>query len=201
MIRFDNTGLWEVVKHYDNSPATLTSGLDTVLDDFIVELYTYCREEKSMAERTRTLNYARSELAAYAESGAYELKKHSPLRTVIKRAIYAIDSELDLLKMELAYPERFITFPADNAPLARWNGKVADLIEYSIGPQVSGKLLKPSGEPMSYADVVEFIENVFGVTIPGAYDRKTKILSRQKNTTFQDEMRQVFLEEAKKMDK
>lgn len=43
------------------------SALDAALDDFIAEIQTYCREESNLAERTRTLRYVKSQLAAYWE--------------------------------------------------------------------------------------------------------------------------------------
>ena len=201
MRRFDNTKLWDILTAHEKPPASLADGVDGILDEFVEDLHTYCRREKNIAERTRSLNYARSRFAEHLESTRWEAKKNAPIRSLIKQAVSFIDSELGLIKSDLEHPERFLEFPEDNPPLARWKGNVNDLIEYFIGPQVSGRLLKPSGEPMAYSDAIKFIEAVFGITISGAYDRKTKILGRQKNTSFQDEMRQAFLQEAKKIDK
>ena len=99
--------------------------------------------------------------------------------------------------MELEHPERFISFPDDNTPLARWNGTIAELLEYTIPLQIAGRLSANSGEPMSYTDTVKLVERIFGITISAPYDRKTKLLSRKKNDTpFLDKMRIVFREEA-----
>ena len=121
-----------------------------------------------------------------------------PVHKAIKRAVGFINDEIDIIKMELEYPERFIVFPSENPPLARWGGKISDLIEYHIGPQAAGLLQHPSGQPMSYEESIEFLEKTYGITISNAHDRRAKVLDRQKNTTFQDEMRQVYLLEAKK---
>lgn len=120
---------------------------------------------------------------------------------MVGQAIYLIDRELDLIKMDLEHPERFIVFLEEHPPLARWNSNINDLIELFIGPQASGKLLNPDGRPMNYEESVEMLEKIFGIKISNPSDRRGKVLDRQKNTTFQDEMRQVFLEEAKKRNK
>lgn len=74
MRRFENTGLWEVLASGNPSQA-LTTKINTVLGDFFDELYAYCREEKNIAERTRSLNYARSELTAFMENPSCGSKK------------------------------------------------------------------------------------------------------------------------------
>lgn len=119
----------------------------------------------------------------------------------MKRAIYALDSERHILDMDLEYPDRFLEFPSDNPPFARWGGNINDLIEYHIGPQASGLLQHPSGQPMTYDESIEFLEKTYGITISNPHDRRGKVLDRQKNTKFQDEMRQVYLLESKKRDK
>jgi hypothetical protein len=109
-----------------------------------------------------------------------------------------VNDEIGIVRMDLDHPERFLEFPSDQPPLARWAGNVIDLIEYGIGPQAAGRLLKPSGEPMNYADSIKLIERVFGISVPDLYDRRATALNRTKNTVFQDEMRRVYLDEAKK---
>ncbi len=201
MKRFDDTRFWEIIETYDSNPAIATVELDGILDEFIAGLHTYCRDEKNIAERTRILNYYRGKLVAYMEGKTQTSKKHTVLRIIIKRAISSIDSELFLIKMDLEHPERFIEFPADPTPLARWGGKIADLIEYHIGPQAAGLLQHPSGRPMTWEEAVEFLEKTYGITISNPSDRRAKALERQKNTAFQDEMRKVYLLEAEQKDK
>lgn len=119
-----------------------------------------------------------------------------------------IDCELEIVGMELEHPENFACPIPETAsepepgvipePLARWNGTIAELLEYTIPPWAAGRLSNPSGKPMNYAEAVRFIETVYGITIADLYDRKTRILNRCKITAFIDEMRRVLLEEAKK---
>ena len=198
---FDDTELWEILNTYDNTPNIATVKLDESLDDFIARLHAFCRDEKNIAERTRILNYYRGKLSAFMEGKVQAIKKHTVLRIIINRAISSIDSELFLIKMDLEHPERFIEFPADTLPLARWGGKIADLIEYHIGPQAAGLLQHPSGRPMTWDETVEFLEKTYGITISNPSDRRAKALERQKNTAFQDEMRKVYLLEAERKDK
>jgi len=70
------------------------------------------------------------------------------------RVIALIDCELEIVRMELEYPERFVAC-APSAPLAKWNGTIAELLELAVPIHFAGKLLKPSGElmasPGSYA--------------------------------------------------
>lgn len=201
MRRFDDTRLWKVLKTCYDTSSTTTSGLEEILDEFVVSLHKYCREERNIAEKTRSLHYAKSELAGYLECSRFDSKKHKTMRALLRQAVYFIESELNLVKLDLEHPERFIEFPSDNPPLARWGGSVADLIEYHIGPQAAGKLLKPSGEPMNYEESIGFLERIYGISIPNPHDRRGRVLDRQKNTSFQDEMRHVFLEESKKRDR
>nr|DAI17399.1 MAG TPA: RteC protein [Caudoviricetes sp.] len=201
MRRFDNTGLWRLLQTSGSSATTLTAGFDTILDEFVTELHEYCREEKDIAEKTRSLNYAKAELSDHLEFNRYESKKYTCLRILIKRSIYFIDGELCLIKLDLEHPERFIVFPEDCPTLARWNGNINDLIEYFVGPQASGKLLNPDGRPMNYEESIGLLEKIFGIKIPNPADRRGRVLDRQKNTSFQDEMRRIFLEEAEKRNK
>ena len=128
MRRFCNTKLWEVLKSSGDLPRT-SKELDEYLDEFIVELHNYCRTEKNIAERTRSLDYARSELlvADIAESDSTK----SILKT-IRSVVYFIECEMRIITMELEHPERFISFSDGSGPLARWNGTIAELLEYTF---------------------------------------------------------------------
>jgi len=58
MRSFIHTKLWNMLCE----PCNANNGFDTALSEFAVDLQTYCRGESSLAERTRTLRFARSEL-------------------------------------------------------------------------------------------------------------------------------------------
>lgn len=64
MKRFTDTLLWSM---FDRNAIVPAVELQAALDIFITDLHSYCRSEKNMAERTRTLNYARHELVVAAE--------------------------------------------------------------------------------------------------------------------------------------
>jgi hypothetical protein len=121
------------------------------------------------------------------------------LLTAIKQSLLFVNDELGIVRMDLEHPERFIEFPEDNPPLARWNGKIIELIEYYLPLQISGKLLLPSGKPMSYAALIRFLERSYGITIADERDRKSDIVNRVKPTVFIEKMLNVLKESIKKL--
>jgi hypothetical protein len=128
-----------------------------------------------------------------------ERKKNAVVFALIEKAVALIDCELEIVRMELEYPERFVV-STPPAPLAKWNGTIAELLELVVPVHFAGKLLKPSGEPMAYSDIISLINNLFGVEISKPYDRKTKLLSRKKGgTPFLDMLITVYLAEIEKM--
>jgi hypothetical protein len=202
MKKFDHTGLWAVFRIPEKATAGLNA--DAALSEFAEELYDYRREEKDLAQRIRTLNYARSELRIrlkYRRNGA---GKNVPVPAVFKKilnhdALALIDCELEIIQVELKYPERFILLPVDPAPLVRWNGSIAELLELAISVYYAGKFLKPSGESMAYSDIIALVERIFGITISRPYERKSKIFSRQKSKTpFLQKLIAVFRMEVEK---
>jgi hypothetical protein len=73
MEKLKNTRLWTALHTLTdavNRPKT-----DGLLDAFVQELYTFCRNEKVIAERTRSLNYVKSNLDAHLEHLRHEVKK------------------------------------------------------------------------------------------------------------------------------
>jgi hypothetical protein len=75
MRRFSDTRLWDVLMQSSNHPSLPMTNLETLIGEFSEKLYTYCREEPSLAERIRTLGYARSEIAAALEATKNGSKK------------------------------------------------------------------------------------------------------------------------------
>jgi hypothetical protein len=64
--KFNHTRLWALL--CSSKQGTSESlDVDAALDEFAIELHSYCRQEKNLAERTRTLRYAHSELVAARE--------------------------------------------------------------------------------------------------------------------------------------
>lgn len=101
--------------------------------------------------------------------------------------------------MELKHPESFADTSDRQSPLARWGGKITELIEYMLPLQISGRLRLPSGQAMEYADLIRFLQASLGINIPGEYDRKTEVLSRNKPTVFIEKMLGVMKELVKKI--
>lgn len=57
MKKFDYLGLWSMLRNPDATAGIAQA--DAVLDEFVQELTGYCRGEKDLAERTRTLRFTR----------------------------------------------------------------------------------------------------------------------------------------------
>jgi hypothetical protein len=80
-----------------------------------------------------------------------------------------------------------------------WRGTISDLIELSIALHKTELLCKPSGEPMTYAQITTAIQEIFGVKIPNIYSRKTRILERKKSSSpFLDKLLVLYQNEMAK---
>ena len=158
-------------------PGNASNNPDAALREFAVEIQSYCREERSLSERTRTLRVTRSELVMIQRRF-----NGTDTSAVIEQALSLIDCELDIVKMELEHPERFMQ-PESHTPLAKWNGTVSELLELAVSVHSAGKFSKPTGEPMVFSDVVTLVESIFGITISRPYERKSKLFSRKKDET------------------
>ncbi|GHT60422.1 hypothetical protein FACS189451_00450 [Bacteroidia bacterium] len=122
-----------------------------------------------------------------------------PLQAAVAQAADLIDCELEIVKMELAYPERFVE--ADNAPepLAKWTGKISDMLEIIIALFLTGLIRKPSGHKMNLAEVAGLFGKIFGVKPRDLYGRKSKLVIRKKNEApFLDSLVFLYREEANK---
>lgn len=194
MKRFEHLGLWTMIRDTE-STTDGSAQSEAVIEEFATELYDYCENENNLTERMRTLQFVLVEFKIALDHPSCG----DNLSAIIKKAMLLTENELEILKMERDYKKQSVT-PCGPDVLVRWNGSVAELIELMIPLQISGKLAKPTGQAMTWADVVKHVEAVYGVAVPGSYDRKTKILNRYKKTPFLDNMRQVFVEEAKKFD-
>ena len=194
MKKLDKSGMFSMLRNPD--AITSISQADDVLSKFANELHDYCRREKNLAERYRTLMFTRSFLASPHGWMRGEEKIMRLLSYISGVAVNVIDGELELLKMELEHPERFVKKILP--PLAIWNGTIADLLELLTTVQLTGKLLKPSQEPMTYADVISFIRDVFGIHVAQPYKRKTELLTRVKGgAPFLEKLIVIYLNKVK----
>jgi len=69
MKKFTDTGLWAMLLNTVSTGGGSTEA-NTAMNEFAAELTGYCRGESDLAERTRTLRFTRTELAAMAERPA-----------------------------------------------------------------------------------------------------------------------------------
>ncbi len=201
MIRFNDIGLWEVLKYPHNPAPGLLVGLDSLFDDFVVQINVYCQEEKDMAERTRSLNYLRSRIVSYAEGTIRGPKMHRCIGLLARQAISFIDSEINLVRMQLEYPECFCPdSPFDFAPRAQWNGTLAQLLEIIVALAPSGLIRTLDGRQMNLVEIAGLFEEIFGLKISDLYGRKTRLLTRKKNESpFLDNLLFLYRKEVEKM--
>ncbi len=67
MKNFDRTELWSLLRHPDTC---VIIDADVALHEFATELHSYCRAERDLAQRTRTLRFTRSGLTlSHHEAG------------------------------------------------------------------------------------------------------------------------------------
>ena len=66
MKNFYHTELWKIIRNSETATGCTVEPA-AALDEFVAELHDYCRKEKDLAELTRTLRFARSELATAQE--------------------------------------------------------------------------------------------------------------------------------------
>jgi hypothetical protein len=117
---------------------------------------------------------------------------------IIAQAVSLIDCELDIVKMELEHPERF-TGESMPAPLAKWTGTMAGLLEIIIALFLAGLIRKPSGHKMNLAEVAGLFGKIFGVEPRDLYGRKSKLMARKKNEApFLDSLAFLYRKEANK---
>ena len=183
----------------DPEATTSVERADAALCKFAIALNRFCRNEKALAKRSHSLTFAKGVLSAPHE-WTHEGKVAEGLDLYISSiAVELIDGELDVLQLEVEFPERFCEAPTDRPPLAQWNGKIIELIEYHMPLQISGIISMPSGAEMTYADLIRFLEAIYGITISNAHDRKSEVVSRAKPTTFIEKMLTALKNSIKKL--
>lgn len=64
-----------------------------------------------------------------------------------------------------------------------WEGTASDLIELATAIHKAKLIRKPSGELVSYAELIRGLQRIFGFKIPNIYSRKTRALGRKKNAS------------------
>ena len=175
-----------------------------ILDAFLNELQSYCRDEKDLPERMRTLRFTRIGLIAGLfmrtppESG-----RNLDISTLVERALDIFDCELKIIDMELEHPELRPVTPAtpfDCAPRAQWNGSLAQLLEIIVALFLTGLIRTVDGRPMNLAEIAALFEELFGIKISDLYGRKTRLLMRKKNESpFLDSLLFLYRKEVEKM--
>jgi hypothetical protein len=204
MKTFENTGLWRLL----DDPASAatdaaTTDTDAILQEFASHVTAYVHGDKHIDERCRSIEFEHGKLVAaskrpeFAESGGH-------LLPLVERAIAFLEREIEIAKMDLEHPGRFVCRDkAHHAPRAGWNGTQSELLELHTSLQLMGKILKPdTGEPMAYSDLIDFLKDTYGIDISQPYGRKTRLLTRSKGgAPFLELMLKIYLEKVEDIHK
>ena len=193
--QLDPSGLWKMLR--DPQATASVEQADAVLSKFALDLHRYCRRERRPDERFRTLIFVRSFVIAPCE-WAQGQEKQNGLHTYLSDiAARFIDGELELVRLEMQFPKSFIYKDKDRSPLAGWKGKLSELLELHTPVQLAGKISRADGESMSYADLIAFLRDAYGVDVSQPYGRKSGLLNRAKGgAPFLEAMIKIYLDEA-----
>ena len=123
MNKFDQFGLWWSMLR-DPKAIESVAMADAALCKFAVELNRYCRTETVLAERSQSLTFAKGVLSAPHEWTHEGEEAEGLILYISDVAVELIDGELEILKMELEFPERFCEAPVDRPPLAKWAARL-----------------------------------------------------------------------------
>lgn len=82
-----------------------------------------------------------------------------------------------------------------------WDGNIADLTELGIVIFKSKLIRKPTGEPLTYVDIMKGFEKLFGVKLPkNIYSRKIRAMERKKNNSpLLERLLALYKQEVEKM--
>jgi len=177
---FTHTGLWNILSNPDNTNNDFVQAdADAALSEFTSELIGYCREKSDPAERIRTLRFARSELAI-----AQEQITHMALSTIVKKAVQLIDCELEIVRMELEYPQRFLKIDKPSVSNVLWasKGSKVKILELAGGLFRLGELTTLDGTKLCFADIVRAFEVAFNVDLRSLYIQRNQSRNRKRST-------------------
>lgn len=181
---FTHTRLWAMFKDYENTNNDFVrADADAAIDEFTSELIDYCREERDPAERIRTLRFARGELEI-AQEHFHGEKTSVALSVVIKKAIRLIDCELEIVRMELEHPQRFLN--VDKTPISNvlWasKGSKVKILELAGGLFRLGELTTFDGSELCFVDIVRAFEAAFNTDLRSLYIQRNQSRNRKKST-------------------
>ena len=200
MEKLDSSGLWRMLR--DPEATASIEQADLTLGKFAIDLHSYCRSEEELEERYRSLIFFRSLITAPCEWAQGEAKCNGLPAYLSRVAANIIDGELDLAKLAMQFPRAFVRKKKVRTPLAGWNGTQSELLEMHTPLQELEKILKPNGEPMVFADIIDFLFDVYGVEISQPYGRKTDVLTRAKGgAPFIEKMLDAYLKKVEDKNK
>ncbi len=130
------------------------------------------------------------------------------VQSCIQKCIYFLDISLQWVEHNCHQSPTNISFShkplhtTDPCPpvIYIWEGTVSDLIELAIALCKAELIRKPTGELLTYTEIVRALQQIFGVKIPNIYSRKTRAKERKKNASpMLDRMLALYKNEVEKM--
>ncbi len=166
---------------------SVSEGLSAILDEFLIELQSYCWEEKDLTERMRTLRFTRSELiTALFMRTPPEAKKQVDISTLVEQALDIFDCELKIIDMELEHPELRGDAPApvrDPRPSLYLIPKdrnlgIMGMTEILTALQLLGGIGSSTGNEPTTIAFADVFEQTFGFSFNDIYDRQFELFQR-----------------------
>ena len=155
--------------------------LQAILDEFLVVLTDYCRNETNPKERLLTLRVTRSELiAALLMRTPPGTEKNVYLTTLIGQALDVFDAELEVIRVEAV--EHFATAsnPVSNV---RWvaRGAKAKIVDFANGLLHLEGMSTCDGTELTFSDMVRALGIAFNVDTPNMHVQRYQNKVRYKN--------------------
>ncbi len=124
-------------------------------------------------------------------------KKNAQKIGFVNKALCFIESEFELIKLRLEYPEQFTTSTAELKSDLKLIASQADIIELATALWLSRKLTRPNGSPTTFKEILDIIKTVFNCKANDVYTKSSKQFDRKKNITpFLDELKAAMENEA-----
>lgn len=119
--------------------------------------------------------------------GPYTTRRGKNLltRDYIIKALELVESEIVILNLQIKFPRQFIKQNAGFKSPLFWSKshKAIELSEILCGMELDGVILTSSGEPASFAMIINCFELFFNVKLGNPQDTKRAVFSRKINVT------------------
>ena len=112
-------------------------------------------------------------------------KKNELICLLVKRAKTNLRTCIAQNEKRLTFPELFTPLSPPTRSPYRWNDKFTkrDLIELATALEATQAILADNGKPISFAELISNLEQLFNITLSNPYKERDLILQRKKCIT------------------